>query len=112
LNTLPSELRRLIVCHLTPSPGYYRPGCKIHLQSANMAHSCLREWVPEYMFRDMVLNHVLIGMSSQLERFAVDPLNAKLLKKITRLSLTLRGIAGTHGNRDWLGNTGSAGSVR
>jgi hypothetical protein len=30
----------------------------------------------------------------------------------TRLSLTLRGTAGTHGSKDWLGDTGSAGSVR
>jgi hypothetical protein len=31
---------------------------------------------------------------------------------ITRLSITLRGIAGTHGNKEWHGDTGSAGSVR
>jgi hypothetical protein len=31
---------------------------------------------------------------------------------ITRLSLTIGGIAGTHGSREWKGDTGSAGSVR
>jgi hypothetical protein len=31
---------------------------------------------------------------------------------VTRLSLTLRGIAGAHGSRDWHGDTGSAGAAR
>jgi hypothetical protein len=30
----------------------------------------------------------------------------------TRMSLALRGITGTHGSKDWTGDTGSAGSVR
>ncbi|RAR07279.1 hypothetical protein DDE82_002900 [Stemphylium lycopersici] len=34
------------------------------------------------------------------------------LSNITRLSLSLRGVAGTHGDREWAGDTGSAGSVR
>jgi hypothetical protein len=34
------------------------------------------------------------------------------LMKTTSLSLTIRGIAGTHGSSDWHGDTGSAGYVR
>jgi hypothetical protein len=85
LNTLPSELRRLIVSYLAPHPGLTQPDCKADLKNANLAHSCLREWVPEYMFRDMVLNHVLVGMSSQLERFAMDPFTATLLKFVKHI---------------------------
>lgn len=92
LNTLPSELRRLIVSHLAPAPDQIRPGCKQHLQNANFAHSCLREWVPEYMFSVMPLKHVLVGMSSQLERFAVTPSNASLLKYVKHVVVQVRGV--------------------
>jgi hypothetical protein len=40
-----------------------------------------------------------------------QPFNTRIMRT-TRLTLTLRGIAGTHGSRDWLGETGSASSVR
>lgn len=74
LNTVPAELRKLIVSYLAPSPNYLRPGCKKDLKNANLAHSCLRESVPEYMFRDMALPiYVDIKMSSRLELFAVHP---------------------------------------
>jgi hypothetical protein len=92
LNTLPSELRRLIVSYLAPSPDQLRPGCKQHLQNANLAHSCLREWVPEYMFRIMPLKHVLVGMSSQLELFAVTQDNASLLKYVKHIVVQVKGI--------------------
>jgi len=72
LNTLPSELRRLIVSHLAPERGTLLPGCKKHLKSANLAHSCLREWVPEYMFRDMALMHVLVGMLEPCTKWLRD----------------------------------------
>lgn len=36
----------------------------------------------------------------------------RLFRGVTRLSLTVRGIAGAHGNRDWHGDTGSAGAAR
>lgn len=32
--------------------------------------------------------------------------------RVTRLSLSLRGVTGIHGDRDWHGDTGSAGSLR
>jgi hypothetical protein len=90
LNTLPSELMRLIVSHLTPNPNELRPGCKQHLKNANLAHSCLREWVPEYMFRNMALKHVLVGMSSHLECFAANPSNAELLKFVKHINVQVR----------------------
>jgi hypothetical protein len=71
LDTLPSELRKLIVSYLAPCPDHLVPGSKRDLKSANLANSCLREWVLEYMFRDMALQHVLVGMSSHLERFSI-----------------------------------------
>ncbi|KAF2176385.1 hypothetical protein K469DRAFT_742993, partial [Zopfia rhizophila CBS 207.26] len=86
LDALPSELRKLIVSHLAPSGDdctRYARGGKIHLKNANLAHSCLREWVPEFLFRDMVLPHVLVGMSSQLERLTYSqPDGAELLKHV------------------------------
>ncbi|KAF2000456.1 hypothetical protein P154DRAFT_620263 [Amniculicola lignicola CBS 123094] len=85
LNTLPSELRRIIVAHLAPSgPNHvrYAPGSKVHLKNANLAHSCLREWVPEYMFQEMCLTHVVVGISSHLELFALDPSNTELMKHV------------------------------
>jgi hypothetical protein len=50
LSALPSELRKLIVAHLAPHPERLRPGSKEDLKNANLAHSCLREWVR--MFKD------------------------------------------------------------
>jgi hypothetical protein len=40
-----------------------------------------------------------------------QPFDTRILRT-TRLTLTLRGVAGTHGSKDWHGETGSAGSVR
>jgi hypothetical protein len=37
------------------------------------------------MFRDMALKHVLVGMSSHLERFAVVPANSDLLKLVKHI---------------------------
>jgi hypothetical protein len=37
------------------------------------------------MFRDMALTHVLVGMSSHLERFAVVPTNSDLLKLVKHI---------------------------
>ncbi len=85
LNNLPSEIRRLIVSSLAPGPKHLRPGSKNDLKNANLAHSCLREWVTEYMFHDMALIHVLPGMSSHLELFALTPENAKLLKFVKHI---------------------------
>lgn len=90
LNTLPSEMRKLIVSHLAPGYDTLRPGCKKDLKSANLTHSCLRAWVPEYMFRDMALKHVLMGLSSHLECFAVDPKNAELLKFVKHINVQVR----------------------
>ncbi|KAH7393937.1 hypothetical protein DE146DRAFT_660337 [Phaeosphaeria sp. MPI-PUGE-AT-0046c] len=85
LHTLPSELRRLIVSFLAPHPDCHHPGNKQDLKNANATHSCLRECTPEYLFRDMALNHVLVGMSSQLERFAIDPSNHRLLEFVKHI---------------------------
>jgi hypothetical protein len=92
LNTLPSELRKFIVSYLAPSPDSLKPGCKQNLKNANLAHSCLREWVPEYMFRDMALQHVLVGMSSHLERFTVSPNNEVLLKFVKQVVVQVRAL--------------------
>jgi hypothetical protein len=40
-----------------------------------------------------------------------QPFDTRIMRT-TKLTLTLRGVAGTHGSRDWHGETGSAGSVR
>jgi hypothetical protein len=85
LEALPTELRRLIVSHLAPDPENLRLGCKQDLKNANLSHSCLRAWATEYLFRDMALKHVLVGMSSHLERFAVEPRNAELLKLVKHI---------------------------
>ena len=45
-------------------------------------------------------------------RHSCVPTSTSYLSNITRLSLSLRGVAGTHGKREWAGDTGSAGSVR
>ena len=87
LNTLPSEIRKLIVSYLAPDPKHLRPGCKRHLKNANLAHSCLREWVTEYMFRDMALIQVLPGISTHLEFFAVSRENASLLKYVKHIAV-------------------------
>jgi hypothetical protein len=90
LNTLPSELRRLIVSHLAPSPDSLKPDSKTNLKNANLAHSCLHEWAPEYMFRDMALKHVLVGMSSHLECFAANPNNTELFKFVKHIVVQVR----------------------
>jgi hypothetical protein len=83
LDTLPSELRKLIVSYLArASPDDMVTGCKRHLQNANSAHRCLREWATEYMFRDMALKHVLPAASCHLEIFAATPQNVELLKHV------------------------------
>jgi hypothetical protein len=85
LNTLPSELRKFIVSYLAPCPDHLVPGSKRDLKSANLTHSCLREWVPEYMYRDMALQHVLVGMSSHLERFTISCEDEQLLKFVKHI---------------------------
>ena len=92
LNTLPSELRKVIVSHLAPDPEHLRPGCKRDLKNANLAHSCLREWVTEYMFRDMALPHVLPGTASHLEMFTVMPENTSLVKYVKHIVVQVRWI--------------------
>lgn len=88
LATLPSELRKIIVSHLAPpSIDDLEPGCKAHLKNANAAHSCLREWVPEYMFRDMALDHVIVDMTSHLERFAIQIETDSLLKHVKAIEV-------------------------
>lgn len=57
----------------------------MHLQNANLAHSCLRESATEYLFRDMTLTHVLLGASCNLEIFAVTKENAHLLKYVKHI---------------------------
>jgi hypothetical protein len=37
------------------------------------------------MFKDMALKHVLVGMSSHLERFAMIPANTDLLKFVKHI---------------------------
>ena len=64
----------------------------MHLQNANLAHSCLRESATEYLFRDMTLTHVLLGASCNLEIFAVTKENAHLLS-IYEQTLTSTGPA-------------------
>jgi hypothetical protein len=100
LNSLPSELRRLIVSHLAPEPDSLHPGCKRHLKSANLAHSCLREWAREYLFRDMALNHVLVGMSSHLECFVANPDNAGVLKYVKHVRVQVRAFCSNQPERD------------
>lgn len=87
LDSLPSELRKLIVSHLAPDPNNMKPGCKRHLKNANLAHSCLREWVNEYMFQAMMLKHVLFGLSCHLEIFAVSQENTELLPYVKHISV-------------------------
>ncbi|KAF2260997.1 hypothetical protein CC78DRAFT_536026 [Lojkania enalia] len=90
LDALPSEIRRLIVSHLTldwPYQTRYTKGAKIHLKNANLAHRCLREWVPGFLFRDMVLTHVLPGIVSQLQAFSVDPAAAALLRHVRSIQV-------------------------
>lgn len=91
LVTLPAELRRLIVSFLAPARLQdLRPGCKDDLRNANLAHSCLRQWVPEYMFRDMVLEHLIVGMSPHLEQFALHKGNTSLLKHVKAIQVKVR----------------------
>lgn len=90
LATLPSEIRRLIVACLAPHPDQLERGCKRDLQNANVAHRCLHEWATEYMFRDMALQHVLVGMSSQLELFGLTQDNRGLLKYVKHIRVMVR----------------------
>jgi hypothetical protein len=63
LSALPSEVRRLIVAHLAPDSEGLRPGSKEDLKNANLAHSCLREWVR--MYKDgSYLRNLLIRSST------------------------------------------------
>jgi hypothetical protein len=49
---------------------------------------------------------------NRLQSFSFrKPFNVRIMKT-TRMRLALRGINGTHGSKDWTGDTGSAGSVR
>ncbi|KAF2813661.1 uncharacterized protein BDZ99DRAFT_495312 [Mytilinidion resinicola] len=97
ITTLPVELLRLIVGHLAPSwhicttektyRHFTRLSSKEDLKNANLAHSCFRQWVPEFLFQDMTLNILITGMSSQLERLLLDPLGAKISKYIKRVQV-------------------------
>lgn len=88
LDTLPSELRKLIVSFLAPT--YLRPGAKQALKNANRAHRCLHEWATEYLFRDMALLHVLPGMSSHLDYFTTHPDTAHLIKYVKKVVVKVR----------------------
>jgi hypothetical protein len=90
LNSLPSELRRLIVSHLAPNPDNLQRGCKQDLKNANLAHRCLNEWVTEFMFKDMALQHVLVGMSGNLELFGATETNTSLLKYVKHIQVQVR----------------------
>ena len=86
IDALPSELMKQVVSYLAPTcVEEMKPGCKLDLQNANLAHSCLREWATEYLFRDMMLTHVLPGASCDLEIFAITKQNAHLLKHVTHI---------------------------
>ncbi|EUC46373.1 hypothetical protein COCMIDRAFT_35993 [Bipolaris oryzae ATCC 44560] len=86
IDALPSELMKQVVSYLAPTcVEETKPGCKLDLQNANLAHSCLREWATEYLFRDMMLTHVLPGASCSLELFAITKQNAHLLKHVTHI---------------------------
>ncbi|KAF2685893.1 hypothetical protein K458DRAFT_387847 [Lentithecium fluviatile CBS 122367] len=88
LATLPSELRRIIVTYLAPAtPDDIVPGCKTDLKNANIAHRCLKEWVPEVMFRDMALEHVISGQASHLERFSVRGKDADLFRHVRNIQV-------------------------
>lgn len=78
LETLPPEIRKLIISFL--APGALLPGCKRALKNANLAHRCLHEWVPEYLFQDMVLVHAVPGMASHLEYFTTHSETAGFVK--------------------------------
>lgn len=82
LVTLPSEIHQAIVAHLAPSLEELRPGSKNDLKNANLAHRCLRSWVPEVMFRNMALEHVLVGQASSLEQFAASSGAEDLLRHV------------------------------
>ena len=95
LDTLPSELRKLIVSFLAPSGTdreRYARGGKIHLKRANMTARCLHDWVPEVMFQDMTLLHVSVDSASHLERFAITPENATYLKYVKTIQVKVRYI--------------------
>lgn len=90
LSDLPSELLSIVVGHLTPSyENRFKPGQKKDLQSANFAHRCLRQWVPQFLFRNMCLMVVAVGFSSKskLEGMLVDPLGLELAKHIRNVQL-------------------------
>jgi len=88
LSDLPSELLSIIVGHLAPSyENRFKPGQKKDLQSANFAHRCLRQWVPQFLFRNMCLMVVTFGLSSKLEGMLLDPLGLELAKHIRNVQL-------------------------
>ncbi|EUC35302.1 hypothetical protein COCCADRAFT_24716 [Bipolaris zeicola 26-R-13] len=86
IDALPSELMKQVVSYLAPTcVEEMKPGCKLDLQNASLAHSCLREWATEYLFKDMTLTHILPGASCNLERFATTKQNAHLLDFVTHI---------------------------
>lgn len=88
LSDLPSELLSIIVGHLAPSyENRFKPGQKKDLQSANFAHRCLRQWVPQFLFRNMCLMVVTFGLSSKLEGMLLDPLGLELAKHTRNVQL-------------------------
>ena len=79
LSDLPSELLSIVVGHLAPSyENRFKPGQKKDLQSASFAHRCLRQWVPQLLFRNMCLIVVTVGLPSKLEGMLLDPLGLEL----------------------------------
>lgn len=80
LETLPSELRKLIVSSLAPI--HLSPGCKQAIKNANLAHRSLHAWATEYLFQDMVLVHAVPGMASHLEYFTTHREAAGFMKYV------------------------------
>ena len=88
LSDLPSELLSIVVGHLAPSyENRFKPGQKKDLQSANFAHRCLRQWVPQFLFRNMCIVVVTVDLSPKLEGMLLDPLGLELAKHIRNVQL-------------------------
>ena len=95
LDSLPSEIRKQIVSHLVITEYVnfqHKVGSKADLKNANAAHSCLREWVPEYMFRDMVFNYLIDGVASHFERFSAEPANSRLWAFVKSIYVQVRHV--------------------
>ena len=88
LSDLPSELLSSVVGYLAPSyENRFKPSQKKDLQSANFAHRCLRQWVPQFLFRNMCIVVVTVDLSPKLEGMLLDPLGLELAKHIRNVQL-------------------------